>query len=196
MFNPTCLQTKLAHLPVDIPNNGGQRVSMRILERSKSTLLQVEMMSRISNGDESGLEVVTLAAKGRSIFTTQEFPANVPILRYDGELIVGYAAVEEREALYDNDPQYLHKCFLFRFKVDGKTHAIDATNEPTSVFTKGRLVNHGIKLANCRAEHLNHEGQELIVIISERILQAGEELQYNYGESRREVLAVNPWLCN
>ena len=68
---------------------------------------------------------------------------------------------------------------------------IDATTEDE---TFGRLINHGKKDANLVMKVFLVNNAPRVVFLASRDIAIGDELLYDYGEKRKEVLQENPWL--
>jgi histone-lysine N-methyltransferase SETD8 len=62
----------------------------------------------------------------------------------------------------------------------------------------GRLLNHSKKCPNVMTRVMELGGATLpsLCLIARRDIEVGEELVYDYGERRGEVVAVMPWLAS
>lgn len=128
--------------------------------------------------------------KGRAVFATQLIPKGKPFLEYTGELISAKEG-NMRDADYQNHRPEV-KPFLFFFKHDGHQYCIDATNEPDDRL--GKLINHSKKRPNLTPNRIAFGGEPKIVFHASRDIQAGEELLFDYGDDRKDVIESNPWL--
>ena len=82
-------------------------------------------------------------------------------------------------------------CYMYYFKHDNKSFCVDATFESGRL---GRLINHTRKEANlttkiCVVDHVPRLG-----FVAKQDIAKGDELCYDYGDRRPEVLKVHPWL--
>jgi hypothetical protein len=59
----------------------------------------------------------------------------------------------------------------------------------------GRLVNHSIENANLKAKVFDHKGEPRILFFAIKDINPGDELLYDYGERRPEVVKDFPWLA-
>ena len=69
--------------------------------------------------------------------------------------------------------------------------AIDATEDDGS---KDHLINHSKEEANVIMRIFVADRQPRIVFLASKEIFIGQEIQYDYGERRKDVLAANPWL--
>ncbi|KNC83841.1 hypothetical protein SARC_03923 [Sphaeroforma arctica JP610] len=60
---------------------------------------------------------------------------------------------------------------------------------------KGRLINHNKKLANVHTKAFLVVDTPRLCFFASRDISAGEELQYDYGDRRKEVIRAMPWLA-
>eukprot|EP00794_Sanderia_malayensis_P014323 gene14323-15812_t len=95
-----------------------------------------QMMQKILDEDESGLEVRVLEDKGRGVFAMKEFAKDDLICEYVGELI-DYNLALEREKEYATNPEF--GCYSYFFQFKNKKYCVDATKESERL---GRLLNH------------------------------------------------------
>ena len=79
----------------------------------------------------------------------------------------------------------------FFFRHNSKKLAIDATAEDD---TFGRLINHSSRAPNVGMKIVKVDRIPVIVFIALKPIKTGQEIQYDYGEKRKEVLEQNPWL--
>lgn len=83
--------------------------------------------------------------------------------------------------------------FLFFFLIDSKEWCIDAT-EYDGMY--GRLVNHSRLRPNCKVHAIMLDGSPALILKAIRDIRPGEELLYDYGEIRPDVLEELPWIQN
>ena len=93
-----------------------------------------------------------------------------------------------REMVYEREKK---GCFLLFFKHDSKRLCIDATEENGTI---GRLINHASKNENLKMKIVIIDQQPRVVFVALRHISVGEELLYNYGDRRTDVVEANPWL--
>ena len=60
----------------------------------------------------------------------------------------------------------------------------------------GRMVNHSRKAPNALLKVFSIDGVPRLCLIAFRNIEIGEELLYDYGERRKEVIESNPWLMS
>ena len=69
--------------------------------------------------------------------------------------------------------------------------SIDATKDDHRY---GRMVNHSKKAPNTQPKAFMINGVPRLCLMATRDIKVGEELLYDYGERRKDVLDSNPWL--
>lgn len=69
--------------------------------------------------------------------------------------------------------------------------SIDATEDDQRY---GRMVNHSKKFPNAVPKVFAINGIPRLCLMALRDIEIGEELLYDYGERRKDVLDSNPWL--
>ena len=72
-------------------------------------------------------------------------------------------------------------------------YCIDATEEDGSF---GRLINPSQTKPNLKVKHTAVDGVPRVFFIASDNIKSGEELLFDYGERRKEVIEKNPWLKN
>ena len=60
----------------------------------------------------------------------------------------------------------------------------------------GRLINHSKISQNVKPVVVSIDNTPRIVFVASKTIKAGEELLYDYGDRRREVIEKFPWLRN
>ena len=63
---------------------------------------------------------------------------------------------------------------------------------------KGRLLNHCKKHPNVMTKVIELDGHShpYLCLMARRDIEVGEELVYDYGERRAEVVTLMPWLAS
>ncbi len=80
---------------------------------------------------------------------------------------------------------------MFHFQHIGKKLCMDATEETGHL---GRLLNHSVHRANCVPKVRVFGNSPRILLYAKRYIFKGEELLYDYGDRRPDVVNSNPWL--
>ena len=120
---------------------------------------------------------------------------------YDGRLLTPKQLKEREQQLNreDNDDT----SFLVSIQTNGETWGVDATEEDGSL---GRLLNHSRKKPNCQMKiswlinldkfpgHCKPMPHAYFVASAD--IAKGEELKWDYGETRGSKLKSHPWLKN
>ena len=81
--------------------------------------------------------------------------------------------------------------YILFFKHDSRKLAIDATTEDD---TYGCLINHSSSSPNVAMKVVTVDRKPHVVFVALRNIPIGQEIQYDYGETRKAVLEENPWL--
>lgn len=58
----------------------------------------------------------------------------------------------------------------------------------------GRLINHSKKNSNCQPKVIVVRDQPRLILVALRNIEIGEELFYDYGERRKDIIEAFPWL--
>ncbi|CAF0768320.1 unnamed protein product [Didymodactylos carnosus] len=175
----------------DVTNNDND---LGFLRRSKRRVKLIKYKtamnfdSFIEQECEDGLEIRTTTDKGRGIFSTKKFYRGDYIVEYAGDLI-SYQQAKQRELTYGLNCRI--GCYMYYFKHGEKVYCVDATDETNRL---GRLINHSRKGCNCQAKVLVIKDQPRLILIASRDINVGEELLYDYGERRKDILDSFPWL--
>ena len=74
---------------------------------------------------------------------------------------------------------------------DSKGYCVGATREDDS---KGRLINHSKDDANLSMKVFVVNDAPRVVFLASKDISVGDEIQYDCGDKRKEVLRKNPWL--
>ena len=61
-------------------------------------------------------------------------------------------------------------------------------------FLSGRLINHSRKNSNCQPKVFVVRDQPRLILVALRDIEIGEELYYDYGERRKDIVEAFPWL--
>ena len=70
-------------------------------------------------------------------------------------------------------------------------HSIDATKDRLSI---GRLINHSRTNPNLIPKVIELDGKPRLYFVASKKIAKNEELLYNYGEIRKDVVKKNRWL--
>ena len=141
----------------------------------------------IQNNSEEGLVERKVDGKGRCIFATRFFNKGQFVCNYLGEYITN-AEGKEREREYAKDPEI--GSFLFFVQEGRKRFCIDATAEAPGM---GRLISHSRLLPNLHQKLEPIENKQHVYFRASEDIFPGEELKYDYGETRQEVLDELSW---
>ena len=108
---------------------------------------------------------------------------------YVGDLITAKRA-KEREADYEKQKKGV---FLYFFSYMDKKYCIDATKETSHL---GRLINHSKANANLQAKIIPDKatGNPMVILVASKPIEVGQDLSYDYGERRKNVLDANTFL--
>ena len=144
----------------------------------------------------SDFEVVDVPGKGKGLIAKVDIGRAENLLVYEGRLLNAEDA-ERMEEVYERRGD--RHCYMLWFtKLDPRRlMCVDATD--TSEFNYAKFINHSRTRPNCRIDMMHicdawFHGRSLIYFRSIRDIKAGEELLFNYGEDRPDVIAANPWL--
>ena len=118
---------------------------------------------RASNGRR--IQIRTSGIHGKGVFAVQDIAEGEVLIEYIGQ-VIGWQEAQERHPHDPKDPNH-----TFYFHIDEK-HVIDAKFGGNS----SRWINHSCQ-PNCIAD----EQDGRIFIKARRAIQAGEELNYDYG---------------
>ncbi len=149
------------------------------------------MVEKFKTGDGRGFGVRAVC----------DIPKRSVVLEYVGELLSNEEAVDA-EVEYEQRGDVCCYLFWVRGKA-GEKLCLDATNSHHI----SKFINHSKKRANLLPT-LHYDDQESkedfpaaksngrprIMFKAIRNIVAGEELLFDYGEHRQEVLEANPWL--
>ncbi|KAK3908595.1 N-lysine methyltransferase KMT5A, partial [Frankliniella fusca] len=152
----------------------------RILNKNKNPV-PLRLLLNI----EDGLKVVQIPNKGRGVLATRKFFKNEFVIEYRGQLITRKEGITREKKLPRNTG-----CYFLYFKHKEKP-IIDATEETEY---KGRLINHGLPpnikpkvycMPNCAPR---------VGFVALREINPQEELVFDYGERRPDIVGAYPWL--
>jgi [histone H4]-lysine20 N-methyltransferase SETD8 len=133
----------------------------------------------------------TLDKRGLGVRVLEAVPVGATVLLYRGELLCGKRAIRQREKEHEASDH--EGSYMFEFTWKRAAYAIDATTSDDA----SRYVNHSRKDANLvpkAVENVDRPGMPIIVFKAKRNLVAGEELLFDYGDRRPEVVESFPWL--
>uniref|UniRef100_A0A915M461 [histone H4]-lysine(20) N-methyltransferase n=2 Tax=Meloidogyne incognita group TaxID=654580 RepID=A0A915M461_MELJA len=167
--------------------------TVRRSTRRQGKQIQEEKMANLHKiiqtcSNEKFLEIYVCEEKGRGIKAKKCFAKGEFVVEYKGEIINSKIARvrEEEYSLNENIGSY-----MYYFKHQGTLYCVDATSETKY---KGRLINHSALRPNLRTRVIDFGSSFHLILVAKRDINIGEELLYDYGERRTEVIAKNPWL--
>jgi histone-lysine N-methyltransferase SETD8 len=123
---------------------------------------------------------VTADGRGRGLRATVAIRKGAEVIEYLGERLRG-AEARAREAAYGDGDD----CYMYWISPQ---LCIDATQTPEH---PARYINHSARNANLRPKIIQRTH---LVFFATRDIAAGEELLFDYGDRRPDVVAANPWL--
>ncbi|CAF2311009.1 unnamed protein product [Rotaria sp. Silwood2] len=179
--------------------NDDNKESISTLRRSKRQITKQLAITKYKSATsfdsfietqcEDGLEARdTRTIKGRGVYTTKKFFRNDYIVEYAGELLTQSEA-KKREILYGRNHDI--GCYMYYFRWGEKVFCVDATEETNRL---GRLINHSRKNSNCQPKVFVVRDQPRLILVALRDIEIGEELFYDYGERRKDIVEAFPWL--
>ncbi|ORY45729.1 SET domain-containing protein, partial [Rhizoclosmatium globosum] len=115
-----------------------------------------------------GLEICETSGRGFGIRTTRTFPKNTFLMEYCGEIISAETSRHRMETIYKDMTHYYFLNYDKSEVIDGCRKGSDA-----------RFVNHSCN-PNCRIEKWVVNGEYCVGLFTERELEAGEEVTYDY----------------
>ena len=136
---------------------------------------------------------VTCDGRGKGARLLDSVCTGTLVLFYEGELLRGKKAIAARQEEYDAtlDPGDFTG-YVFEFTHGGTAYAIDATNSTHL----SRFVNHSMKRANVKPRVVGRNLKvPAIAFWATRNIAAGEELLFDYGDRRPEMVELCPWLA-
>lgn len=71
--------------------------------------------------------------------------------------------------------------------------SVDATEESERL---GRLINHSKVDPNVVSRVVEVRGRPYLCLVAGKDISTGQELQYDYGDRRREAVLTHPWLTS
>lgn len=148
-------------------------------------------MEKFDNQETNRFFIIPSPEKNRCVHSKVVFEPGRFLLRYKGDLLSIMAAKNLEKTLPEDAG-----CFMFYFTSGGKNYAIDATSEPIdgATFSFGRLVNHSKLNANAIKRVIQFNNQPSVILVSSKRIEIGDEILYDYGETRPHVLEAYPFL--
>ena len=95
---------------------------------------------------------------------------------------------------YNNYLRFIHfigQSMHFNLILNILPFSVDATEESGKL---GRLINHSRGAPNLEVVAVVQDGEKRLALLAAKTIKAGEELLYNYGETRVAPLSDHPWL--
>ena len=165
----------------------GLRRSSRTRSFSKLQAKHEEICRRLRSNVDLGLSVTKIPGMGRGVITTKFFSKNSFVVEYAGRLVDWKTSFKLHNELYAEE----HGSYIFWFKANGSSWAIDATQESSRM---GRLINHSLRHFNLIPKVFILEGQPRIYMVARRDINPGEQLTFNYGDTDKRSIQNFPWL--
>uniref|UniRef100_A0ACD5XVK8 Uncharacterized protein n=1 Tax=Avena sativa TaxID=4498 RepID=A0ACD5XVK8_AVESA len=125
---------------------------------------------------------------GLGLYTAEFIPRGSLVIEYVGE-IVGQRVADKREIEYHSGKRQQYKSVCYFFKID-KEHIIDATRKGGIA----RFINHSC-LPNCVAKIISVRNEKKVVFFSERHINPGEEITYDYHFNQEDEGERIPCFC-
>lgn len=122
------------------------------------------------------------------ICATKPFVTGEFICEYIGRRV---QQLDEINALKDDTSGSFYRCFYNR--CNKSVLCIDGDKESHHL---GRLINHSRKNPNAKMVALDIDSNIHLVLVARSAIQVGEEILYDYGERRKELISLYPWLKN
>ena len=165
-----------------------RRISSRKTPSQLRREQEMTMEALLSIPEEEGLEVVEIPRKGRGVKARIPFKEGDFVCEYIGEFMSGETGrYMEKEHERDQSGSYL---YFFWYRSD--EYCIDATSESSKM---GRLINHSRLKANLEPKVWEvRPGEPRLILQASKRIEAGEEILYDYGESRGKVVEELEWL--
>ena len=118
-------------------------------------------------------------------FLPSHLPNSSKSINSQANLIINHGL---RELEYEKDAR---GSYLLMFRHNSKAYCIDATSDDGS---KGRLINHSRDNANLFMKIVVVHNLPKVIFVASENISVGSEIQYDYGERRKDILKKNPWL--
>ncbi|XP_044390126.1 uncharacterized protein [Triticum aestivum] len=125
---------------------------------------------------------------GLGLYTSEFIPRGSMVIEYVGE-IVGQRVADKREIEYHSGKRQQYKSVCYFFKID-KEHIIDATRKGGIA----RFINHSC-MPNCVAKIISVKNEKKVVFFSERHIDPGEEITYDYHFNQEDEGERIPCFC-
>jgi len=125
---------------------------------------------------------------GTGVKTLEPIANGAIVMRYEGErLKCREARTRERQQAEQGE----ENAYMFWFWCNDKWHIIDASRSEHI----SRYINHSKRNANIAPVAMaRRRGEPEIVFKALRSIEAGEELLFDYGDDRRDVVKDHQWL--
>ncbi|XP_043462781.1 uncharacterized protein LOC122498865 isoform X2 [Leptopilina heterotoma] len=163
-----------------------QRKTASNLKSDREALMKIKILDNC----QDGLTIKDCGQKGRGVFTTKCFEKDEFVVEYVGRLLSGHEGTQLERLQGDGEGT---RFYLYYFYFKEKCFCIDATAESNYL---GRLINHSRKNPLLLSKVVEVESLPRLVFVAKSFIPVGVELTYDYGETRKHILDVNPWLKN
>lgn len=125
------------------------------------------------------------AQRGRGVRARIPIERSTIIGRYEGVRLNKEQGEAREGALGGGVP-----CYMFWFVWRSRWHCVDATDSTHM----SRFINHSRRHHNVRPKLVVQDFEPVIVFVTTRRIEEGEEILFDYGDRRRDVISSNPWL--
>ncbi|EGG21088.1 hypothetical protein DFA_00963 [Cavenderia fasciculata] len=160
-----------------------------ISNRKKQLLVQ-----QYINGQIAQTELIMTKGRGNGVRVCHHVEAGVLVAEYKGDLINKSEALKREKQYAKNSTTVRMDCYLFYFEHKGKIMCVDPTI-PSEDLGHGRYINHRID-CNLDPIKISINGDPKIVLVSNRSIQNGEEVFFDYGDRSAASLTYFPWLMD
>jgi hypothetical protein len=153
--------------------NGNFRATVRHLYMQYMHATKADSSCQTIDSFSQGLALRPSSISGFGLFASRPYQINSLIIEYCGEMLTGDDLVNKRDAFYNLlGKRYQQTCYLFRLD---ETKVIDATHKGNL----SRFINHSCD-PNCYSRVVQIDGQKRLLIFASRLIEAGEEILYDY----------------
>lgn len=173
-------------------------------------MVDEDLRRKILEQWEDGLLQVPVDVKGRGIIASKPITSGEFVCVYAGDTISSKEA-RKKEIDYSKE-ETTRGCYMYYFTHKSAklwyvqsdtllciilyvrtflTYSVDATRESGRL---GRLINHSKTEANLKTRVIELDGTPYLCLFAARDVMVGEELLFDYGERRRDVINSLPWL--
>ena len=150
---------------------------------SQKQKAQLELILNTSDPQKLGLIVKETPFMGRGVFADRIIEKNQYVVEYAGEFCDEKETRMRHQEVGDTG-------YVFWMQISGKKWvSVDGTAETQH---PGRLINHSKNNFNLVPKKV--PGMDRLVLKSVKQINKGDQLFFNYGEDRKEVIKANIWM--